>query len=661
MSLVLIIEDSLTQSERLKYILEKNQYEVVVASNGEEAQVLMTQIKPMAIVSDVMMPKMSGYEFCHWLKRHSEYRSIPVILLTTLDTTEDVIKGLECEADFFIVKSTSDDMVLTRLRDIQLNRYSDIEKDGLVSFEVMFQNKNHVIKLTPLKMLNYLLSTYETAIQKNRELEAIEEKLTYEIECRKKLEADLKIAKETAESANRAKSIFLASMSHEIRTPMNAILGFSQLMLRDLFVTAEQKKRLDIINRSGEHLLSLINDILEISKIEAGKITINTKTFNLHSFLRDIENMFKARVSLKNLRLIFEEADDLLNYIITDEGKLRQIFLNVMSNAVKFTKEGGIAVRVKTEKIEDGYLLVCEIEDTGVGIEESEIDRLFETFQQTEAGINEGGTGLGLALSKQFANLLNGDITVKSIVGRGSCFKISIKVQEGNKEDIQEVHFRKKVVKVISEGDSNKILIVDDKPENREYLSEVLKAVGFVVLEAVDGKDAIAKFKAWSPDLILMDMRMPHMDGYEAARQIKALPKGQDTLIVIVTATAFDDDLHQLMDAGIEDELRKPFKISEVYEVVGKLLNVKYIYEDEKEDHHESNEDMKKKVIENIPKELLNRMHMATVNAQLDCLLSLIKESAEWSPETEEWLGNMANGFQYELLIDLFNNGGKET
>ena len=652
---VLIIEDSPTQAEGLKYTLEQNNYNVQIARNGHQAQYLIGMIDPIIVISDVMMPEMNGYEICRWIKNHAQYKDIPVILLTSLDNPQDVVAGLGSGADYFIVKSNDYSILLSRMKSILSRNLEKIEDENSISFAVMYQGKKHLINSSPQKVLNFLLSTYETAVLKNHALTIAEEQLKREIIWRKRLEEELKKAKEVAEAANQAKSTFLASMSHEIRTPMNAILGFSQLMLRDLFVTPEQKDKLNIINRSGEHLLALINDILEISKIEAGKITTNKKTFNLHYFLQDVENMFKARTSLKRLRLIFEKQDDLLQYIITDEGKLRQIFLNVMSNAVKFTHEGGIAVRVKTEKSETGYVLIGEIEDTGAGISENDIDRLFEMFQQTETGIREGGTGLGLALSKQFAQVLDGDITVKSEVGRGSCFKIVIGIEEGNSKDVQEVHHKQNVIKVISEGDANKILIVDDKPENREYLSEVLKKVGFVVLEAVDGGDALKKFKAWSPDLVLMDMKMPVMDGFEASRRMKALPQGSKTHIVLVTATAFDDDLRLLMDANIEGYLRKPFRMGEVYDIVGELLNIRYVYEDEKNDSPESSVNMKKKVREQIPHELLARMHEATVNAQLDHLLELIKESEAISPDTGDWLKNMANGFQYDTLINLFN------
>lgn len=657
---ILVVEDSLTQSEKTKYLLESNGYRVTVVDNGLKALKWLEKERPLAVISDIMMPEMNGYELCQKMKSHEKWRTIPVILMTSLSHTKDVLVGLESKADYFLEKGCSDDHVLECLKKIE-TLSGDISQEHSMHLLIDFEHNNYNIQAQPQKILDFLITTYDMAVKKNDDLMRTENDLVQEIHERQRLEEELKRAKEEAESANQAKSIFLANMSHEIRTPMNAILGFSQLMLKDMMITDQQKERLNIINRSGEHLLALINDILEISKIEAGKITLNHKTFDLHYFLEDIENMFKARTYLKKLRLIFEKSDDLLQYIVTDEGKLRQIFLNVMSNAIKFTHEGGIAVRVKTEPFEAGYMLVGEIEDTGVGIAENEIDRLFEMFQQTESGIHEGGTGLGLALSKQFAQLLGGDITVKSKVGSGSCFKIMIKVQKGSSEGMKEVHFKKNVIKMVEDQNIYKILIADDKAENREYLSEVLKRVGFTVMEAVDGKDVVGKFKAWTPDLILLDMKMPQMSGFDAAKCIKKLPHSEHTHIVLVTATAFNDDLHELMDASIEGYLRKPFKMNEVYDVVGELLDVKYVYEGEVQGSHDVQEKMKLSVLEKIPDELLARMHEATVNAQLDYLLELIGESETYSPETSEWLKTMANGFQYDTLINLFNGGEKDA
>ncbi len=308
----------------------------------------------------------------------------------------------------------------------------------------------------------------------------------------KRIEENLQKAKEAAETANRAKSTFLSSMSHEIRTPMNAILGFSELMLHDKNLTADQTNWIKTINQSGEHLLALINDILEISRIEAGRITYNPSSFDLYELLHDLRAMFKIKTDTKHLTLLFEYSDDLPRFVITDEGKLRQILINIIGNAVKFTQEGGIIIRIHSEPEKDGKIsLTIETEDTGPGIAEKDMKVLFQMFGQTETGIKEGGTGLGLAISQQYAKIMGGYITVKSKPGKGTCFIIKIDVLPGNKLT-EKNHINGRVVRLKS-GESYKVLVVDDRENNRKLLKDMLLSVGFTVEEAKNGLEAIKK------------------------------------------------------------------------------------------------------------------------------------------------------------------------
>jgi len=660
MNIVLIVEDSTTQAAKLKYHLEASNYIVLMANDGIAALNLLKTTKPSAVVSDIIMPGMNGYELCQQIKSDPSMKDIPVILLTSLSDPEDVLLGLECKADYFIEKSNDLSILLSCLRNQKVVNSITSDEENLLDFEITFNDHKYSIKSCPVKILKFLLTTYEVAIMKNNELILIDQELNKEMRAREKLAEELKKAKESAEVANQAKSNFLASMSHEIRTPMNAILGFSQLMLRDSSISEEQKNRLTTINRSGEHLLALINDILDISKVEAGKVSINMKTFNLHRFFKDIENMFRIRSDEKNIRLIFEISEELLEYVITDEGKLRQIFLNLLSNAVKFTQDGGVAVRVKTEFCGNNkYKLTGEVEDTGPGIPEKDINSIFDVFQQTETGIKEGGTGLGLALSKQFSKLLGGDITVDSKVGTGSRFKITIELLEGKGEDVEAVSVQKNVIGTIQGNEPHRVLVADDKHENREFLKQLLKSVGFDVRLAVDGLEAISIFESWSPQLILMDMKMPKLDGYEATKRIKATQKGKETSIMIITATAFDDDLHQLLESGADNCIRKPFKINEFFEAVEKCIDVKYIYENERLDKTASEKKHGDHLKGDIPDKLIKEMHDATVNAQLDKLIDLINSAGSLLLEDDsEWLKSMALSYQYEALIKLFKKEG---
>ena len=397
----------------------------------------------------------------------------------------------------------------------------------------------------------------------------------------------LEKAKQAAEAANRAKSAFLANMSHELRTPLNAILGFSQLLSREPELQPQHREQIGIINRSGNHLLNLINDILELSKIEAGKAVINLSNVDLYNLLQTWQEMFQLKATSKGLELIFAVALDLPRYVETDERKLSQILINLLGNAVKFTEKGRVILHVKRGngswvigkgKENYNYQLVFEVEDTGPGISPEEIEKLFATFVQTEAGMkSQQGTGLGLAISYQLAQLMGGEITVESTVGEGSVFKLTLPVSLPKFAQILEQTHTPEVIGLAPNQRSYRILIVEDVAENRLFLVQLLSSVGFEVREAENGQAAIAIWESWQPDLILMDMRMPVMDGYEATRQIKATLAGQKTAIVALTASVFDNK-PAILAAGCNDCVQKPFRESELFAKIAEHLGVQYLY-----------------------------------------------------------------------------------
>jgi len=468
---------------------------------------------------------------------------------------------------------------------------------------------------------------------------------------------------ESLQQANRAKSVFLANMSHEIRTPMNAILGFSQLMLRDPDLTSQQCQYLGTINRSGEHLLALINDILEMSKIEAGRTTLNLSTFDLPVLLKDLEMMFRVRTNEKKLAFSVDVDDDVPRHIVSDINKLRQVFINVLGNAVKFTDQGGIGVRVAADRQEaTGPVLQVEIEDTGPGISTDEQEQMFRHFEQTKTGQQTGtGTGLGLAISREFVRLMGGDITLTSQVGEGSVFVIRLPLNEGEAQAVEGKEQPRHVLRLQSGQPICRVLIADDIEDNRQLLAELLAPVGFEVRLAINGAEALREFEQWHPHLILMDFRMPVMDGHEAIRRIRSLPASQDTKIIAVTASALDENRQDLMDIGADDFLSKPFREAELFQKIHNHVGVQYVYADQPDvTVGEVAADLAPDSLAGWPPEIIDPMREAVMTADLDQLLSRIQELEARDPRIGMALRSLAESFQYQKLLDLLSPEGEQ-
>lgn len=471
---------------------------------------------------------------------------------------------------------------------------------------------------------------------------------------------ELEDAKQAADAANGAKSTFLAHMSHEIRTPINAIMGFSQLMQRDDTLAPQQRLHLDVINRSGEHLLAVITDILEMSKIEAGRITLNPTTFSLLALLEELELMFRLRTDAKKLSFAMEGLGDIPRYVEGDEGKMRQILINLLGNAVKFTENGGVVLRIRTHHEEAGGLrLEAEVEDTGPGIPEDEQGDLFKPFQQTQSGRRMmSGTGLGLAICKEFVNLMGGEISVVSKVGKGSLFKFHVRLGEGDVGFAEKKPESHRVKRLKDGQPERRILIADDDELNCAFLSKLLGDVGFATRQVTNGKEAIEEFLAWRPHLILMDMRMPEMNGCEAARRIRASDGGADVKIVGVSASAFEENRREALEAGADDFLTKPFREVVLFAKIEKLLGVEY----ELSEKSAAEKDLARAsgpcaltagALEALPADFIKRMREAVVQADYDRMMGLIDAIDGHGDPVAEGLRGLVERFEYNKLFEL--------
>ncbi|MBF0230797.1 MAG: response regulator [Desulfamplus sp.] len=508
-------------------------------------------------------------------------------------------------------------------------------------------------------------------------------------------------ARQEAESANRAKSNFLANMSHELRTPLNAIIGFSQLMGRDKDATENQRETVSTIMRSGMHLLTLINDILEVSKIEAGKVEVQYEDFDFFQMIQDIIAMTQSRAVAKGLELIVDIDPAIPQYIRSDQQKLRQIIINLLVNAVKFTKHGRVSLRIKCQicnkidGIPNNGVILFEVEDSGIGVSDEDIKKLFQKFMRTNSGMKTSeGTGLGLSISQEYVRLMGGEITVESIVNKGSLFRFSINVEIANiiLKEMKKSACRK-VVTLEPEQISYKILIVEDNPDNQTLLSKLLLSVGFEVRIASNGLEGVEIFESWKPHLIWMDMRMPVMDGYESCRRIRQIEEAngkseagngvsqyaptKKVTIIALTASAFEEQKQLVLEAGCDDFIRKPFLENEIFDAIARYIGVKYIYESEDKCNssglRSSLEQFAKRDIDTLllsnrisnkrepdnfnilPKQFIANIKQALIDLDLDKIEQLIDEINLEYPDIARYISKLASDFKYNEIMEVLD------
>lgn len=467
--------------------------------------------------------------------------------------------------------------------------------------------------------------------------------------------ADLVLARNAAEAADKAKSVFLANMSHELRTPLNAILGFSNLMRRDAAMHTEHRGYLDIINRSGEHLLDLINDVLEMSKIEAGRVQVEHAPLDFAGLVADVADMMRVRAEEKGLALRLEPSATMPRYICGDAARLRQVLINLVGNAIKFTQAGAVTVRLGTALESGQERLLIEVEDTGAGISPEDQAKIFDAFVQLGKANSRQGTGLGLALTRQYVTLMDGAIHVDSTPGRGARFLVELPLIRADMNAVDaEVPMEREVIGLAPGQPRYRVLIVEDQPDNWLLLDKLMKDIGFETRIAENGELAMALFQDFRPHLIWMDRRMPVLDGIEATRRIRALPGGRDVKIIGVTASAFAEQCAEMLQAGMDDVISKPYRFQDVYACLARQLGVEYAYADTPgADPAPFPAPLTTGMLAGLPETLRQELREALLSLESDRIQAAINRVADHDPQLQGSLARLADNYDYPAILGV--------
>jgi signal transduction histidine kinase/CheY-like chemotaxis protein len=476
---------------------------------------------------------------------------------------------------------------------------------------------------------------------------------------------ELKQIQNQLRSASLAKSEFLANMSHELRTPLNAILGFTQLMRRNSTLPAKIAENLQTIHRSGEHLLSLINTILDLAKIEAGRMSLEEKPCNLYDLLQGIEEMLRIKAESQGLQFAVEINPEVPQYVVVDVNKLRQLLTNLLGNAFKFTQQGSVLLKV--QYVAETPTIQVEVQDTGCGIAAEELERIFEPFVQAKStAFARQGTGLGLTISRSFVELMGGTLAVNSTLGQGSRFSFSIPVHLASPQDIEPMQSHLQVIGLAPDQPNYKILVVDDQSDNRRLVVQLLSSIGFEVREASDGEQALTLWQEWQPQLILMDILMPGINGYLVTQEIRereavqgdnSLPR---TKIIILTALAMKSDRDRALAVGGDDFLSKPFQESELFDKLAQHLGVRYLYK-EPEQARDASQVVSaspaelKSYIAQMPQAWVEQMQEATLLGSENQVMQLIKQIPSDKAVLAQALTLILKRFNYESILTLLD------